>query len=56
MKQRWQAVYERVMEFDNKLLPSTESERGLECRGPERRRHLLANLRQHPEELRPMNR
>ena len=56
VKKRWQAVYERVAEVDSKLLPSNENELGMESRGAERRRHLLAYLRQHLEELRPLSR
>ena len=54
VKKRWQAIYERVMDVDNELLPPS-----IACgahgssRGAERRRHLLNYLRQHLEELRP---
>src|SRR6266481_5103931 len=54
VKKRWQAIYERVMDVDNELLPPS-----IACgahgssRGAERKRHLLNYLRQHLEELRP---
>lgn len=54
VKKRWQAIYERVADVDNELLPPR-----IACgtyassRGAERRRYLLNYLRQHLEELRP---
>lgn len=53
VKKRWQSIYERVACADSGLLPSAPREIEIESRGIERRRHLLAYLRQHPEELRP---
>jgi hypothetical protein len=55
VKKRWQSIYERVAKIDIELLPSTVRELALQTRGMERRRHLLAYLRQHPEELRPLS-
>ncbi len=54
VKKRWQAIYERVTDVDNELLPLpiAHGARG-SSRGAERRRHLLNYLRQHLEELRP---
>jgi DNA-binding CsgD family transcriptional regulator len=54
VKKRWQAIYERVTDVDNELLPPpiAYGARG-SSRGAERRRHLLNYLRQHLEELRP---
>jgi DNA-binding CsgD family transcriptional regulator len=53
VKKRWQAIYERVTDVDNELLPPIAyGDRG-SSRGAERRRHLLNYLRQHLEELRP---
>jgi hypothetical protein len=55
VKKRWQAIYERVAEAGSELFPTDCNGLTAESRGPERRRHLLAYLRQHPEELRPLN-
>jgi DNA-binding CsgD family transcriptional regulator len=52
VKKRWQAVYLKVEQADRRLFASRE--RG--PRSPQRRRHLLAYLRDHPEELRPFRR
>jgi DNA-binding CsgD family transcriptional regulator len=54
VKKRWHAIYERVMNVDNELLPpSIAYGTHVSSRGAERRRHLLNYLRQHLEELRP---
>ena len=52
VKARWRSVYERLAERAPELLPDGGfAERK---RGAEKRRHLLAYLRHHPEELRPV--
>jgi len=54
VKKRWHAIYDRVTDVDNELLPppvAYAAQAG--SRGAERRRHLLNYLRQHLEELRP---
>lgn len=54
VKKRWHAIYDRVTDVDNELLPppvAYAADAG--SRGAERRRHLLNYLRQHLEELRP---
>jgi DNA-binding CsgD family transcriptional regulator len=54
VKKRWRAIYERVMDVDNELLPPPIAYGvHVSSRGEERRRHLLNYLRQHLEELRP---
>lgn len=55
VKKRWTAMYERVSGQLPEMLPVVGSPAGLplQKRGQEKRRHLLAYLRQHPEELRP---
>jgi DNA-binding CsgD family transcriptional regulator len=53
VKKRWQSVYQRVANVDRELLPPADKEMGTKSRGVERRRHLVAYLRQHLEELRP---
>jgi DNA-binding CsgD family transcriptional regulator len=54
VKKRWHAIYERVSDVDNELLPPpiAYGPHGT-SRGVERRRQLLCYLRQHFEELRP---
>jgi len=57
VKKRWQAIYVRVSDVDPDLLPSRVAEGAdVHGRGAERRRRLLAYLRQHPVELRPFER
>jgi len=57
VKKMWVSIYrrvdERVPELIPDLLPSDTPSIG---RGREKRRHLLAYLREHPEELRPISR
>jgi DNA-binding CsgD family transcriptional regulator len=56
VKKRWHAIYDRVADVDNELLPPPIAYGPhATSRGPERRRHLLHYLRQHPEELRPFD-
>ena len=54
VKKRWHAIYERVADVDNELLPPPIADGAYaSSRGGERRRRLLHYLRQHLEELRP---
>jgi hypothetical protein len=54
VKKRWSAIYERVADVDNELLPpSVANGAYVSSRGAERRRYLLNYLQQHLEELRP---
>ena len=54
VKKRWHAIYDRVADVDNELLPASSAYSAhASPRGAERRRHLLNYLRQHLEELRP---
>lgn len=52
VKKRWGAIYDRVEEVFPSLLPESP----LGGRGAEKRRALLAHLRERPEELRPYDR
>ncbi len=52
VKKRWEAMYNAVESVLPSLLPTTIET----SRGPEKRRVLLAYLRDHPEELRPHSR
>ncbi len=52
IKTRWRTIYDRVQEACPALLPPASTQ-GDQKRGLEKRRRLLAYLRQHPEEMRP---
>lgn len=55
VKKMWLSIYRRVMECDPGILPECAGEiAGLTERGKEKRRRLLAYLREHPEETRPV--
>ena len=56
VKKRWHAIYKSVADVDSELLPPVDPGLGKESRGLERRRRLLVYIRQHLEELRPLNR
>jgi len=51
VKKRWASILQRVSTNRPDLLPETNH--GGDTRGRQRRHHLLAYLRDHPEELRP---
>jgi|SRR5579862_7464513 len=53
VKKMWVSIYRRVEDCFPELLPSDIPANG---RGREKRRRLLAYLREHPEELRPFSR
>jgi hypothetical protein len=50
VKKAWNSIYERVSTHDPNLVPATGV---AEERGKTKKQHLLAYLRDHPEELRP---
>ena len=52
VRKRWAGIYDRVATVNPGLLPAS----GDGTRGAEKRRDLLAYLRDHPEELRPVER
>lgn len=55
VKKMWISIYRRVEECLPELIPdSFQSDIPASGRGREKRRHLLAYLREHPEELRPI--
>jgi hypothetical protein len=57
VKKAWRAIYARVTEQLPELIPSQAFEATLTLdRGKEKKRRLLAYLREHPEELRPISR
>jgi len=52
IKKLWQSVYNRVSDREPPLIPGVTQTLRAE-RGKEKRRRLLAYMREHPEELRP---
>jgi hypothetical protein len=54
IKKRWASVFRQFSEACPGLLPELEEGLDRTKRGPQKRHHLLAYLRQHPEELRPV--
>jgi hypothetical protein len=53
VKKRWASVFDQVWEVMPSLLPDSTEGIDRRTRGPQKRHHLLAYLRHHPEELRP---
>ena len=53
VKKRWAALYDRVAAASPMLVRGLDDESDRHIRGRQKRHHLLAYLRQHPEELRP---
>jgi hypothetical protein len=53
VKKRWASIFAQVDQVRPDLLPAREPDSDGERRGPQKRHHLLAYLREHPEELRP---
>jgi hypothetical protein len=53
VKKRWQALFERVADKHPTLLPAEGDESAKVTRGPQKRHHILAYVRSHPQELRP---
>jgi hypothetical protein len=54
IKKMWLSIYERVSENAPELIAGNAKIGAENKRGKEKRRHLLAYLQQHPEELRPV--
>jgi hypothetical protein len=52
VKKRWAAVFGRVSAVKPELIPEVAGSYAM--RGRQKRHHLLAYLREHPEELRPV--
>lgn len=53
IKKRWLSVFDKVASVRPDLLPAAALRDSQESRGPQKRHHILAYLRSHPEELRP---
>jgi hypothetical protein len=57
VKKSWRAIYERVAECLPELVPDrSEIDGQTPSRGKQKKQRLLAYLREHPEELRPVSR
>jgi hypothetical protein len=56
VKKMWLSIYERVSENAPELIAGNAKIGVENKRGKEKRRHLLAYLQDHPEELRPVSR
>jgi hypothetical protein len=54
VKKMWLSIYERVSEIAPELIAGNAKIGADNRRGKEKRRHLLAYLQDHPEELRPV--
>ena len=55
VKKRWAALYDRVAAVNPALVRGIDNGSDRHSRGRQKRHHLLAYLRQHPEELRPVD-
>ncbi len=55
VQKRWRTVYERVAAAEPGFFPAEGGAGAPSARGAAKRRHLLAYLRAHPEELRPVS-
>jgi DNA-binding CsgD family transcriptional regulator len=53
IKKRWRSLFEKIADARPDLLPDGDDRGGDESRGPQKRHHILAYVRSHPEELRP---
>ena len=56
VKKMWLSIYDRVAQHAPELLVANAAIGAENKRGKEKRRHLLAYLQEHPEELRPVAR
>jgi DNA-binding CsgD family transcriptional regulator len=57
VKNTWRAIYERVADRRPELIPfNSAAENGTSERGKEKKQRLIAYLREHLEELRPVSR
>jgi hypothetical protein len=56
VKNTWRSIYNRVALSWAEIIPNhVHAEASASDRGKEKRRYLLAYLRNHPEELRPVS-
>lgn len=53
IKKRWLSLFQRVSETKPSLLPGCHEQSWNAYRGPQKRHHILAYVRSHPQEIRP---
>ena len=57
VKKTWRMIYDRVAACQPELIPSnSQADAWTQDRGKQKKQRLLAYLREHPEELRPVSR
>jgi hypothetical protein len=57
VKKAWRVIYDRVAACQPELIPiNSQSDEWTQDRGKQKKQRLLAYLREHPEELRPVSR
>ena len=54
VKKRWLSVFERTIDLRPDLFPVVDFHKDGQKRGRQKRHHVLAYMRRHPEELRPI--
>ena len=54
VKKRWLSIFQRTIDARPDLFPAIEVQKDWQKRGRQKRHHVLAYLRRHPEELRPI--
>lgn len=53
IKKRWLSLFQRVSSARPELLPGCHNQSRNAYRGPQKRHHILAYVRSHPQEIRP---
>lgn len=54
VKKRWLSIFERTIDARPDLFPAADVQNDGQKRGRQKRHHVLAYIRKHPEELRPI--
>lgn len=54
VKKRWLSIFERTIDKRPDLFPEVDLQKDDQKRGRQKRHHVLAYMRRHPEELRPV--
>ena len=54
VKKRWLSIFERTIDARPDLFPPVDGQKDGQKRGRQKRHHVLAYMRTHPEELRPI--